>query len=176
MPTRVPRMAPNVRRTAKSESVSLPSPSSVGQEQLQAAPWLSIALDSLPAAVSVDERVVVAVRDVKEAVALVERESVEVVELELEVLVDAFAYSKIAGYSRELTWPLAIARSLWRPQNPQVLEAESGGLNKFVHEAVWVHVVVVDAVVLVVLVFVLDVVVDVVLVLVTLFLVWEVDL
>lgn len=82
-------MAPNVRRTAKSESVSLPSPSSVGQEQLQAAPWLSIALDSLPAAVSVDERVVVAVRDVKEAVALVERESVEVVELELEVLVDA---------------------------------------------------------------------------------------
>ena len=66
-----------------------------------------IALDSLPAAVSVDERVVVAVRDVKEAVALVERESVEVVELELEVLVDAFAYSKIAGYSRELTWPLS---------------------------------------------------------------------
>ena len=56
-----------------------------------------------------------------------------------------------------------------------MLEAESGGLNKFVHEAVWVHVVVVDAVVLVVLVFVLDVVVDVVLVLMTLFLVWEVD-
>ena len=112
-------MAPNVRSNAKTWSVSLPSPSSVGQEQLQAATWLSIPLDSLPASVSVHECVVVTVRDVKEAVALVELESVEVVEIELEVLVDAFAHAKVAqGYSsHELTWPLAT-------------------FNKFVHEAV----------------------------------------